>query len=813
MKNLFRRFVVFLGLAAYLATALPPPAYAQGVDVIARAQAANVRAEAIKTHFNVIVIGAKEAGLGAAVGAARLDKDVLLVSENDGVGGQLGGGINQSDVNSTRSPGLLIGYAREFYTELVNAETTDFTLKQWWRSEGPLRPSWVRRQIQRTLARYPNITVLYNTNLSAVTLNNAALSATVVLIDAKGNLKTYTADRIIDGSYTGDLQQKANLSISIGRESTALYGESYAGTKAAGAWTPNVAGIDPYVTAGDSSSGLLYPLRANPSITVGAGDGLVMEPGYRLFFTSVAADKIPIPDPAIYYPQRYELLGRAMAVSPSSFTSLTNILQFYDLQRIGGAAMCSPSCMRYVDINSLGPISTNYPDTDKAKAYITATPAERKLIDADALNGTLGLFKFLKTDARVPAALVTALANYGFSNKEWKPYGGAPREIYLREGARIVGDFVMIQSHATVFANGLTNPIARLYYDLDSHNVQRYVVAGAPKIEGALLVSLGSEAGAPVPVNVLWPKYAESKVTLHPGNPSMSNVVWRSARMGPIELQMGYAAGVNAALSIEDGVAVQDVDLTRLNRIIDIDEVFKGLTSSPDAGTYTQAVRSEITGTGAWSQSADRFGFIGNYAKVISSGSTTRVRYCPNLYDSGWGQWRVMYQPLSNRATNAKYRMPTGYTTIGTSPIATTNASTTVTVTHTAHGLTTGNEVTISGAADTNGIVAANLNGIRAITVVDANTYTVVAGAAATSTGTGGGAVVQITTPSMFAARYLNQQFPGGGGGWWEDLGEVYARKGPSTSDPKSPDCLEIDPTGADGIVSDGGVQFIPVRK
>jgi len=81
------------------------------------------------------------------------------------------------------------------------------------------------------------------------------------------------------------------------------------------------------------------------------------------------------------------------------------------------------------------------------------------------------------------------------------------------------------------------------------------------------------------------------------------------------------------------------------------------------------------------------------------------------------------------------------------SPFATVNLSTTVTVTHVGHPYVTGDSVAISGAVDTNGILAANLNITATITVVNANSYTFTAGAAdaASSTGTGGGSAVIVT--------------------------------------------------------------------
>lgn len=77
--------------------------------------------------------------------------------------------------------------------------------------------------------------------------------------------------------------------------------------------------------------------------------------------------------------------------------------------------------------------------------------------------------------------------------------------------------------------------------------------------------------------------------------------------------------------------------------------------------------------------------------------------------------------------------------TLGTDPFATTNASAVVTVTHTAHGRSTGDAVWIAGSAAVNGITP---SGDYQITVVDANTYTITHGSPAGGTGSGGGSAV-----------------------------------------------------------------------
>ena len=97
---------------------------------------------------------------------------------------------------------------------------------------------------------------------------------------------------------------------------------------------------------------------------------------------------------------------------------------------------------------------------------------------------------------------------------------------------------------------------------------------------------------------------------------------------------------------------------------------------------------------------------------------------------------------------------------LGVNPLATTNNSGTVVVTQTAHGLTTGQYVVITGAVDTNGIPAVALNTTFEITYLTANTYSVKtpgkttnnsdAGTIvkATSTNSGGGSAVVVIPQS-----------------------------------------------------------------
>ena len=89
-------------------------------------------------------------------------------------------------------------------------------------------------------------------------------------------------------------------------------------------------------------------------------------------------------------------------------------------------------------------------------------------------------------------------------------------------------------------------------------------------------------------------------------------------------------------------------------------------------------------------------------------------------------------------------------------PFDTTSGSATVTVNDTAHGLTTGDYVTFSGAAAVGGIPADVLNNNYKITVTGANTFTITTLVEASSTVTGGGGASVVATYTVFTVLLTN---------------------------------------------------------
>ena len=71
-----------------------------------------------------------------------------------------------------------------------------------------------------------------------------------------------------------------------------------------------------------------------------------------------------------------------------------------------------------------------------------------------------------------------------------------------------------------------------------------------------------------IPYDALLPKRSQLTNVIVPVASSMSHVRQNAVRMEPTWMIMGHAAGVAAAMALPDDVAVHDVDVLQLQRLL-----------------------------------------------------------------------------------------------------------------------------------------------------------------------------------------------------------------------------------------------------
>jgi hypothetical protein len=212
-------------------------------------------------------------------------------------------------------------------------------------------------------------------------------------------------------------------------------------------------------------------------------------------------------------------------------------------------------------------ISTDLPEENWQ--YPTASWEWRDNFAARLKSYTLGLFYFAQNDPEVPEWYrnSTNVKPWGLSKDEYQENGFFPRQIYVREGRRMQGEYIFTSKDAWPVADGDRPPIHRdsitsSHYALDSHGVRKRE-ANRVALDG--FVSYKTARPYTVPYGVIVPnKSSGIKNVLSPVPVSGSHIGFSTLRMEPCWMALGQAAGTAAVLLLEEGGAVQDLDVETL---------------------------------------------------------------------------------------------------------------------------------------------------------------------------------------------------------------------------------------------------------
>lgn len=619
------------------------------------------REDDVIRSFDVVVYGGTSSAVMAAIQARRSGRTVAIVCPETHLGGMTTNGLGWTDSGNKAVVG---GLAREFYQHVkAYYDNPDvWTLESRDNCRGyragddamwVFEPHVAEQILERMLteAEVPVFRDQWLDRSAAGVQKAGARMTSVRMMD--GN--AYEARVFIDATHEGDLMAAAGVAYVVGRESNERYGETLNGVQTRNARSHQFdVPIDPYVVPGDPSSGLLPRIQPGGPGEEGAGDRRVQAYNFRLCMTRHPDNRVPFSKPPAYDPAQYELLLRYVQASPRP--------------RLG---KFDPMPNAKTDTNNNGPFSTD--NIARNYDYPEASYKDRAAILAEHEQYQRGLFYFLASDPRVPEPVREDMASWGLAADEFADNNHWPRQIYVREARRMVSDFVVTERHLRRL-EPTPDPIGMGSYNMDSHNVQRYVARddqgrAIVRNEGDVQVSPGGPY--PIGFGAIIPKRDECTNLLVPVCASSSHIAYGSIRMEPVFMILGQSAGIAASLAIEENVAVQDIDRGRLSaQLTSAGQVC--LYPSPNPSSSVAISPTSLPGivvdddlavrVGRWVPSVSISPFVGaGYIHDDARGDgSCRVLFDIPVVEPGRYEVRMAYAAHENRATNVPVDIEVG---------------------------------------------------------------------------------------------------------------------------------------------------------
>ena len=597
--------------------------------------------------YDVVVYGGTSAGVAAAVQAARMNKRVVVIEPGKHVGGLTSGGLGWTDSGRKSAVG---GIAREFYQRIkkhydkpsswVHEKSADYDRYRpdddaMWTFEPR-----VAEAVFESFLREAKIPVFRGQRLDRKAgVRQDGKRITAITMESG---EVYRGRMFIDATYEGDLMAAAGVRYTVGRESNSTYDETLNGVQKKRN-THNhlfVKPVDPYVVPGKPDSGLLPGVHGDPPGQDGQADRRVQAYCFRMCMSNVPSNSVPFPKPVGYDQRRYELLLRNFEAGDLRFPMHPGMMP-------NGKT----------DTNNNGAFSTD--NIGMNYDYPEASYAQRERIIAEHRVYQQGFMWTLANHPRVPETIRREMSKWGLAADEFTDSGNWPRQLYIREARRLVGDYVMTELDCRR-VRVADDSVGLGSYNMDSHNVQRYVTPdGKVQNEGDVQESPGGPYA--ISYRCLAPRQGETENLLVPICMSASHIAYGSIRMEPVFMILGQSAATAAVLAIDSKVSVQDVDYAALRKRLLADR--QALDLPPDAAPKIWIAASKLPGiaiddsqaelTGVWSSSSSVPPYVESvYRHDSNDGKGEKsARYFTKLAPGRY-EVRVSYSPNPNRADN-----------------------------------------------------------------------------------------------------------------------------------------------------------------
>ncbi|WP_339729141.1 FAD-dependent oxidoreductase [uncultured Gimesia sp.] len=493
------------------------------------------------TRADIVVYGATPGGFCAAIAAAREGASVILLEPTDHVGGLNTGGLSFSDSNQTvRS--TMMGLFDEWHRR-IEKDYADRGVKLPYQVRVKDQSKWtyephVAMRVTREMLQEAKVKVLTKCYLQSVKKEGTRITE---LVTSDG---TFSAKVFIDATYEGDLMAAAGVSWVIGREGKAEYGESLAGKR----YPKKTMGIDGFDDDGKPLP-FITTTDAGPEED---GDSNVMVYSFRLCLTEDPENRVPFPQPANYDPARFEVVRRYVKAGGRVG---------WDLYPLPGGKLDGNNSIG--GQFSLGLVGA-------CNGWSEADAAGRAAIWEAHKQYTLEFYHFLTTDPAVPETIRNKYARLGLCQDEFPEYGHFSPALYVREGRRMRGMYVLSQKDILDHPKK-NDPIVISSFPIDSHDCQRVALKGGSVInEGTIFPVRRSNPkqgyAYHIPYRSILPRPDECTNLLVPVALSCTHVGISSIRVEPTWMILGQSAGIAAAMSVQEMLPVQELSYPQLRK-------------------------------------------------------------------------------------------------------------------------------------------------------------------------------------------------------------------------------------------------------
>src|SRR5690625_211245 len=506
-------------------------------------------------EYDLIVYDTTSGGIIAAVAAANKGKTVLLIEPSNHLGGLTTGGLGRTDIGIE---GAIGGMSLQFYSRVRDYYQSDDKWIHESRSDymdraGPLFTAessgmfgfepHAARNIYLSMLEEAGVPLLMNERLDLSSRGVEKVGTEIRSITTESG-NTFRARMFIDATYEGDLMAMAGVSYHVGREPNSRYDESLNGVQKVVTRNHIFPGyVDPYLEPGDPSSGTLPEVHDEEPGEEGEGDHRIQAYCFRMCLTDLEENMIPFEQPEDYNELQYELLFRNYEAGENRIPWLPG----------GMPNRKTDTNNRWgFSLNQIG-VNYRYPDGD----YQT-----REQIVKRQEHYQKGLMWTLANHPRIPADIRDEVSKWGLAADEFTDNGGWPTQIYVREARRLIGEYVMTENDCRRLRI-TDDPIGLGSYQMDSHNVQRYITSnGCVQNEGNIEVS--PRGPYPISYRSLLPKQEECTNLLVSSAISSSHIAFGSIRMEPVFMVLGQSAATAASLALDQGVRLHDLNYSDL---------------------------------------------------------------------------------------------------------------------------------------------------------------------------------------------------------------------------------------------------------